>query len=115
MRQRRLAAAYIYTKISTSFMFGVWGIFSLMVGMKAMKARVSVAIPAILPERVLSWKKMKRLMTPKIQRGTKIEIRLTPGYLYMGILKWTYWKFFILESESSPSFLWTSFGSGEFS
>lgn len=67
-------------------MLGVSGILSSMVGMKAMKARVSVAIVAILLDRAGSWKKTYRLMAPKIQRGTNIEIRLIPGYLYMQIL-----------------------------
>ena len=81
-----------------------------MVGMKAMNAKVRVAIDAILFARVRSWKKMKRLMTPKIQRGTKIEMRLTPGYLYMTIRKWTYWKFFTFGSKSSPLIFLTPFG-----
>lgn len=71
-----------------------------MVGINAIKARVKVAILAILPERAVSWKKIKRVMKPRIQSGIKICTRLTPGYLYRGILKLTYWKFLILDSSS---------------
>jgi len=42
------------------------------VGIKAIKARVKVAIVAILPERAASWKKIKRVMKPRIQSGMKI-------------------------------------------
>jgi hypothetical protein len=52
-----------------------------MVGMKAIKARVRVAIAPIRPERVMSWKKMSRLMKPNTQRGKKMLIKLAPGYL----------------------------------
>jgi hypothetical protein len=49
--------------------------------MKAMKARVRVAIDVILPERTVSWKKISRLMKPKTQRGRNIETKFAPGYL----------------------------------
>jgi hypothetical protein len=49
--------------------------------MKAMKARVRVAIAPILPERAISWKKISRLIKPNNQRGINIEIKFAPGYL----------------------------------
>jgi hypothetical protein len=49
--------------------------------MKTMKARVRVAIVAILPERVIYWKKISRLIKPKTQRGRNIETKFAPGYL----------------------------------
>jgi hypothetical protein len=52
-----------------------------MVGMKAIKASVKVAIAAILPEREGSWKKMAKLMKPRTHKGIKIDIKLAPGYL----------------------------------
>lgn len=59
----------------------VWGIFSFIVGKKAMKARVMVAMTAILSASLLSWKKMVRLTKPKTQRGMNIDSRDEPGYL----------------------------------
>lgn len=53
----------------------------LMVGIKAIKAKVKVAIAAILPEREGSWKKMAKLMKPSTHKGTNIETKSAPGYL----------------------------------
>lgn len=83
-----------------------------MVGMKAMKAKVKVAIAEILPESEVSWKKMSKLMKPKTHSGTKIETKLAPGYLYKGILKWTYWNCFIF--SSLPLFTGEAFSVTEF-
>ena len=58
-----------------------------MVGIKAMKAKVKVAIEAILPARSLSWKNMSKFMKPTSHKGMKMETKLAPGYLYKGILK----------------------------
>lgn len=52
-----------------------------MVGMNAMKARVRVAIVAILVEKTVSWKKTRRLMKPNTQSGMKIDTRFEPGNL----------------------------------
>ncbi len=52
-----------------------------MVGMKAMKAKVRVATVEILVEKVVSWKKIRRLIKPSTHKGMKIEIKLAPGYL----------------------------------
>jgi hypothetical protein len=53
----------------------------LIVGIKAIKANVRVAVAAILPEREGSWKKMAKLMKPSTHKGTKIETKSAPGYL----------------------------------
>jgi hypothetical protein len=57
------------------------GTWELIVGMEAMEARVRVAMAEILPERLISWKKIMRLIRPMSQRGTKILIRVAPGVL----------------------------------
>jgi len=70
--------------------YGVCGICEFIVGIKAMKAKVNVAIVAILPLKVLSWKNINRFMKPTTHRGTKIDTKLVAGYLYKGILKCEY-------------------------
>ena len=62
-------------------MSGDLGICVLMTGIKAIKAKVSVAIIEILPERENYWKNMSRVIKPRIQSGTNIWIKLAPGYL----------------------------------
>jgi len=62
-------------------MLGVLGIWVLITGIKAIKAKVNVAIIEILPERDDSWKNISRVINPKIQRGTNICIKLAPGSL----------------------------------
>jgi len=52
-----------------------------------MKARVRVAIAAMRPDKEGYWKNMSRFMKPRIQIGKNIDTKLTPGYLYSGILK----------------------------
>ena len=61
----------------TSFILGLLGICVLITGIKAIKAKVRVAIIEILPER----DDISRVMNPKIHRGTKICIKLAPGSL----------------------------------
>jgi hypothetical protein len=62
-------------------MFGVCGICVLIVGTKAIKAKVKVAITPILPARLTSWKNTNKFIKPIIQRGMKIFIKLLPGCL----------------------------------
>jgi hypothetical protein len=51
------------------------------VGKKAIKAKVIVAMTAILSASLLSWKNIVRLMKPKTQRGMNIDSNDEPGYL----------------------------------
>lgn len=51
------------------------------VGIKATKAIMSVAIVASLPSKVGVWKKMNKLMSPNSQRGMKMVASATEGYL----------------------------------
>jgi hypothetical protein len=67
--------------IYTNLILGVFGIWVLITGIKAIKAKVNVAIIEILPERDDSWKNISRVIKPKIHRGTKICIKLAPGSL----------------------------------
>ena len=68
-------------------MFGVSGILSLIVGKKAIKAKMRVAAVANLASRATYWKNIIMLMKPTINKGMKMSIREDPGYLYSGILK----------------------------
>ncbi len=52
-----------------------------MVGMRAAKAKTSVAIAAILSPRLLSWKRIPKLRTSKKKRGIKMVIRAERGNL----------------------------------
>jgi len=63
------------------------GIWSLIVGIKATKAIINEAIEAILSAKVLSWKKIPKLMIANSHNGKKIVAKATKGNLYNGTLK----------------------------
>lgn len=67
--------------ISTIFKFGVWGIESLIVGIKATYAKANTEIVDSLIENAGSWKKTSIPINPKIQSGIKMVKILLPGYL----------------------------------
>lgn len=50
-------------------------------GRKAIKAKETVAMTAILSASLLSWKKVTKLMKAITQSGMKIESREDPGFL----------------------------------
>jgi len=52
-----------------------------MVGIKATKAIISAAIEAILSAKLLSWKKIPKLIIASNQRGKKIVAIVTVGNL----------------------------------
>jgi hypothetical protein len=58
-----------------------------MVGTKATKAIITPAIEAIRSCKLLIWKNIPKLMILNNQRGKKIVIKGTKGYLYRGMLK----------------------------
>lgn len=60
---------------------GFGGIWSLIVGIKATKAIIKAAIEAILSAKLLSWKKIPKLMMASNQRGRKMVARATIGNL----------------------------------
>lgn len=53
----------------------------MIVGRKAINAKVMVAMTAILSASLLSWKKMVRLTKPMTHKGINIERRDDPGCL----------------------------------
>jgi hypothetical protein len=57
------------------------GIYSRIVGIRAIKARVIVAIAANLPPSYGLWKKMSKLIVPKIQSGINTVVRVERGCL----------------------------------
>lgn len=72
------------------------GSCSFMDGIRAMYPRIIVAIAPILPDSSGSWKKIARLTKARRKIGIKIVASELPGYLYRGIMKWVYWKYFTL-------------------
>lgn len=71
----------INIRTSTIFKCGERGIESLIVGIKATKARVKVAIVPSLPPNDVSWKKTTSPISPRIQIGMNTVKIVTPGYL----------------------------------
>jgi hypothetical protein len=47
---------------------------------------------------VAFWKNIDMLRMANIMRGIKIVAHAFPGYLYTGIIKWEYWKYYIFPS-----------------
>ena len=81
IRHKNDVSVSIYTSTSTKVIDGLGGIYCRMVGIKATKAIISAAIEAILSARLLSWKKIPKLMIPSSQSGKKIVTTVTVGNL----------------------------------
>lgn len=61
--------------------FGLGGIYDLMVGIRATKAIIKADILPILSSMLLSWKKIPKLIIPNSHRGKKIVAIATIGNL----------------------------------
>ncbi len=76
--------------------FGFGGICYLIVGIKATNEISRADKFWILFDKFYVWKNIPKFIILNKNKGKKIVAIATKGYLYNGILKWAYWKCYIL-------------------
>ncbi len=77
----RLVPTTKYTKISTKTKFGLGGIWSLIVGIKAINAKAKLAMAAIRSDKAVAWKKIPKFSTANSHKGKKIVAKEVKGNL----------------------------------
>ena len=86
----------MYVIISINVIWGEGGILDLMVGKKAEKATINVAIFAILFLMSFIWKNIAKFIKANSHRGMKIIKRVLAGNLYIphwNVAIWNGWGF----------------------
>jgi hypothetical protein len=77
----RLVPTTKYTRISTKTKLGLGGIWSLIVGIKAINAKAKLATATILSDKAVPWKKIPKFSTANSHKGKNIVAKEVKGSL----------------------------------